>query len=265
MGARLLRRWVAQPLTQLAPLEWRQEQVSRYVEDTVRRGELREVLKNIGDIERLVNRVLQGVARPDDLRRLRDGLRTLPRVAALVDDSLFPNMEAIDDDLTSAFDVCADALDLLERSICEEGGDKGDGIERPPQPAIRTGYDAELDAVMTTLTTLHDELHRWEEREREQTAIKSLKITCHKGGWVIVTAKSTPGHLIPVTYHRVPGGTSDDRWTTYELQEHETLLQRNRARLQELERTALARVIADVAAHKQQLLGAARTLAEIDV
>ncbi len=263
MGARLLRRWVAQPLTQLAPIERRQEQVSRYVEDTLQRAELRDVLRNIGDIERLVNRVLQGVARPDDLRRLRDSLRTLPQVAALVDDRLFDDRAF--DDLPAAFDVCAEALDLLERAVCEESDDDGDGIERPPLPAIRTGYDAELDAVMTTLTTLHTDLRRWEEHEREQTAIKTLKLVCYKGGWIVTTGKNTPAHLVPVTYHRVPGGTGDDRWTTYDLQEIEARLHRTRARLLELERTALARVIADVAAHKQQLLGAARTLAEIDV
>jgi DNA mismatch repair protein MutS len=80
MGARMLRRWVAQPLLDLARLHARQSAVAHFVDDALLRAEVRELLKHVGDIERSVNRVMQGtaIATPRDLLRLREGLRMLP-------------------------------------------------------------------------------------------------------------------------------------------------------------------------------------------
>ena len=86
MGARLLRRWIAQPLLDLAPLQARQTAVARCVDETLMRAELRQALGEVGDMERAVNRVAQGtsVATPRDLVQLRAALRALPAVAVAV-------------------------------------------------------------------------------------------------------------------------------------------------------------------------------------
>ncbi|NJN65255.1 MAG: DNA mismatch repair protein MutS [Chloroflexaceae bacterium] len=86
MGARLLRRWLSQPLVHLGALHQRQEAVACCVEQSLLRAELRQALKSIGDMERVVNRVMQGggVATPRDLVSLRQALRTLPAVIAAV-------------------------------------------------------------------------------------------------------------------------------------------------------------------------------------
>lgn len=80
MGARLLRRWIAQPLLNHAQLLERQDAVATFAENTLMRAEVRETLRQIGDIERVANRILQGtaVATPRDLARLREGLRAIP-------------------------------------------------------------------------------------------------------------------------------------------------------------------------------------------
>ncbi len=84
MGARLLRRWIAQPLVELAPLQARQAAVARLVEQTLLRAELRDALGPVGDMERALNRIAQGVAvaTPRDLVQLRASLRALPAVVA---------------------------------------------------------------------------------------------------------------------------------------------------------------------------------------
>ncbi len=90
MGARLLRRWLAQPLLDLAPLQARQAAVARCVEETLLRAELRQALGEVGDMERSVNRVAQGttVATPRDMVQLRAALRALPAVAEAAGDRL---------------------------------------------------------------------------------------------------------------------------------------------------------------------------------
>ncbi|RRR78123.1 MAG: DNA mismatch repair protein MutS [Candidatus Viridilinea halotolerans] len=88
MGARLLRRWLAQPLLELAPLQARQAAVATFVEQSLLRAELREALGPIGDMERAINRIAQGssVATPRDLVQLRTSLRALPAVLAALGD-----------------------------------------------------------------------------------------------------------------------------------------------------------------------------------
>jgi DNA mismatch repair protein MutS len=90
MGARLLRRWVAQPLLELAPLHARQEAVAALAEDSMARAALREALGGVGDMERAINRIAQGttVATPRDLVQLRQALRCLPAVLAAISDML---------------------------------------------------------------------------------------------------------------------------------------------------------------------------------
>ncbi|NNJ09215.1 DNA mismatch repair protein MutS [Chloroflexales bacterium ZM16-3] len=90
MGARLLRRWIAQPLLDLEPLQARQSAVARCVDETLLRAELRQALGEVGDMERAVNRVAQGttVATPRDMVQLRAALRALPGVVAAVGDNL---------------------------------------------------------------------------------------------------------------------------------------------------------------------------------
>lgn len=88
MGARLLRRWISQPLRDLSRLRARQDAVAHFVADTILRATVRDVLRRVGDMERAVNRVIQGsgVATPRDLARLRDALRALPELAAALGD-----------------------------------------------------------------------------------------------------------------------------------------------------------------------------------
>ncbi|MFV9506846.1 MAG: DNA mismatch repair protein MutS [Oscillochloridaceae bacterium umkhey_bin13] len=90
MGARLLRRWIAQPLITLAPLQARQAAVALLVDDAVLRAELREALGSVGDLERALNRVAQGatMATPRDLVQLRASLRAMPAVLAAAGDRL---------------------------------------------------------------------------------------------------------------------------------------------------------------------------------
>ncbi|MGQ9547908.1 MAG: DNA mismatch repair protein MutS [Roseiflexus sp.] len=88
MGARLLRRWISQPLCDLTRLRARHDAVERFVNDTILRASVRETLRRVGDMERVVNRIIQGssVATPRDMSRLRDALRVLPELVTALGD-----------------------------------------------------------------------------------------------------------------------------------------------------------------------------------
>jgi DNA mismatch repair protein MutS len=95
MGARLLRRWISQPLLDLDLLRARQDGVAHFVDDSLKRATVRERLKQVGDLERAVNRVLQGitVATPRDMVRLREGLRALPSIVEALEGWMPPSAD----------------------------------------------------------------------------------------------------------------------------------------------------------------------------
>lgn len=97
MGARLLRRWISQPLCDIARLRARHDAVEHFVNDAILRASVRETLRRVGDMERVVNRIIQGsgVATPRDMARLRDALRALPELVAALGDWT-PPLEDVD-------------------------------------------------------------------------------------------------------------------------------------------------------------------------
>jgi DNA mismatch repair protein MutS len=117
MGARTLRRWIAQPLLDLEKLRARQDAIAHFADDTLLRAEIRELLKQVGDMERAVNRIMQGtaVATPRDMVRLREGLRMLPALIVRLDGWL-PPIEAIaqaeSSDIEQVDDLAAEAETL---------------------------------------------------------------------------------------------------------------------------------------------------------
>ena len=269
MGARLLRRWVAQPLTELAPLQRRQDAVAGYVEEMLLRAEIRDALKGIGDIERVTNRVIQGITGSEDLRRLRESLRAVPRVATLVRPHV--QAEAVEDEVEGwtagrELDVCPEVLDLLERALSDDAERADDSAERGDLAEIRNGFDAEVDRVVVAIHETRAWMRAYAEHERERTGIKTLNVTSNsKVGWFIELPRATPAHRLPADYERKPGGSADERFTTASLQEAEARLDNGRLRLRELERAALARITTEVASHGRRLLATSRVLAEIDV
>ena len=136
MGARLLRGWISQPLLDVERLRARQEGVAHLVDDSLKRATVRERLKQVGDLERAVNRVLQGitVATPRDLVRLREGLRALPDLVEALDGWVPPSQQSAASSRQSAAGA-QPVGDDGEAWWAEDPGDGGNGSQAPsPQP-----------------------------------------------------------------------------------------------------------------------------------
>jgi len=282
MGARLLRRWIAQPLVSLAPLQARQAAVARLVERSMLRAEVREALGAVGDMERALNRIAQGlaVATPRDLAQLRASLRALPAVLAaagadladlIPDDEMTPGAGAPPPPI---LDPCADVLDLLEQALDDEppallgasnylrSGE--DGGERPRR-VIRPGFEPRIDALVQASRHAQEFIDRLEARERERTGIKSLKVGYNSVfGYYIEVSRTTDERLIPKDYERKQTLVGAERYITAELKEYEQIIDRARLQLIELEREAFARLCAQISAHVERLRRVARALARLD-
>jgi DNA mismatch repair protein MutS len=265
MGARLLREWLTQPLLDLDALNARLDHVDAVYRDTARREALRDRLKRIADLERLTNRVVQGVASPRDLVAIRASLDVVPQLMEWLGQtedgrpqtevaSVAPPPSPV------MLDPCPDIRNLIGRAIVPE----------PPATlnnggVIAPGYSPELDDVASASRNAKDWVANLERKERERTGIKSLKVGYNKvfGYYIEVTTPNLP--QVPPEYIRKQTLANAERFITPALKEYESLILNAEERIVELETTLFKEVCAQVASAAPRLLATARAIAEIDV
>jgi DNA mismatch repair protein MutS len=215
MGARLLRRWLEQPLLQLDTITARQVAVAELVADPVRRQSLRQALKGVYDIERLLGRIACSTANARQLVALRHSLARLPQVR----EALVGTESAL---LCSLRDACTDEHDvvaLLQQAI----------VDDPPHTIrdgglIRPGYNTTLDGLMRETEQHTQWIARLQERERQRTGIKSLKVSYNQVfGYYIEVSKANL-RLVPQDYIRKQTLTNGERFITEGLKEREVAI-----------------------------------------
>jgi DNA mismatch repair protein MutS len=257
MGARLLRRHLAQPLLNPALVAERQDAIQWFFDSAVRRGQVRDTLKLIPDIERALTRVSTAAAgsstpaTPRDLNALRQGLEAVPTLRRVLSEAA--TGAAVN--LAAGLRDCADTAALIAASVNE---DASEGI-------VRAGFSEELDGLRGTARDARQYLADLERRERERTGIKSLKVGYNRVfGYYIEVSKSHAGQ-VPAEYIRKQTLVGGERYSTPELQEHEYRVLHAEELRAELEQRLLAGVCAQVAAGGQAILDTAAAVARIDV
>jgi len=270
MGARLLRRWLQQPLLDLEALNQRLDAVEALVQNTPLRAELRAALKSIGDLERLANRAAQGIIRPRELLALRQSLETIPQlesqIGKLANRKNLPHghvepqtaaslLHAIQADL----DPCPEVTTLIAQAIAE------DPPATPTSPGIiRRGFSDELDRILVAARDAKAWIANLEGAERRRTGIKNLKVGFNKVfGYYIEVSKSNLS-AVPPEYIRKQTLVNAERFITPELKEYESLVLNAEERQLEIEMRLYREVCDQVAAAAPRLLTTARALAQLD-
>jgi len=267
MGARLLREWLTQPLLDLNALNARLDHVDAFYRDTARREALRDLLKRVNDLERLTNRVAQGIATPRDVVAIRASLEVVPKIATLLEPTgdrrppTADNSSVVRGQLSAvALDACPDLVSLIARAI----------VPDPPANlnnggVIAPGYSTELDGIASASKNAKDWVANLERKERERTGIKSLKVGYNKvfGYYIEVTTPNLS--QVPPEYIRKQTLVNAERFITPDLKEYESLILNAEERLVELETTLFKEICAQIAGAASRLLATARAIAEIDV
>ncbi|MBX5457719.1 MAG: DNA mismatch repair protein MutS [Thermogemmatispora sp.] len=265
MGGRLLRRWLGQPLLDIVALRQRQEVIAELLADPLVRARLGEILKKIGDVERLINRVRQRIAGPRDLIALASSLRGAAEIRAdLAADEegaaalrTMPSLAALLQRLADTEDV----ITLIERAIVPE----------PPASTseggiIRPGFNDELDQLRALSQDGQRWLERLEQRERARTGISSLKVGYNKNTGYFIEVSNAHKQRVPADYQRRQTLTNSERFVTPELKEYEATILNARERINKLESELFAQIRAEIAAQgSERVLATAHALAEIDV
>ncbi len=269
MGARALRRSLHRPLRDHAVLRSRHEAIAELLGSRVHEA-LREALRTIGDLERILARVALRSARPRDLATLRDGLAAAPGLRALIRDRGSRNAgipthtqrdgASLLDGLAGCLGDHADTVTLLANAI----------VERPPPQlrdggVIAEGYDAGLDELRNLSTHADQFLIDLEQRERAATGIPTLKVAYNRvHGYYIEFGKAQAGKA-PAHYTRRQTTKNAERYITEELKAFEDKVLSARERALMRERALYDGVLDALAERLAPLKQAADALAAIDV
>ena len=251
MGGRLLKRWLGQPLLDIAELVKRQNAISWFYDNTLARNQTISLLDEAADLERLTNRVRGNIATPRELVILRRSLEMIPRMKQVLDDSPINWLE---------LKPYQDVVDLIAEAIADEPSSSLSEGE-----VIRQGFAKELDKLRLTSKNAKQYLANLERQEREKTEIKSLKVGYNKVfGYYIEVSKSNLAQ-VPQDYIRKQTLVGGERFFTPELKEYESLILNARDRIGELEADIFHRVCRQVATTSERILAVANALANIDV
>jgi DNA mismatch repair protein MutS len=256
MGGRLLKSWLLAPLLNPEEINRRLDALESLKLDVPKHDRLMRKLSEIHDLERLVSRVLLGVATPRELLSLRDSLSAIPAARQLLEGCPAQRLNLIKDKL----DEVPEAIRLIERAIAD------DPPNSPADPGIiRAGYSAELDDLRTIRHSGKAYLAGLEARERERTGIQSLKVKFNQvfGYFIEVTKPNLP--QVPADYVRKQTLVNAERFITEELQAYEEKILGAEERIAALEKELFFQVRKTVGAEGARIQAAARLLAELDV
>jgi DNA mismatch repair protein MutS len=262
MGARLLKRWLDEPLLEPDAIAARLDAVDALAQQSIRRDALRQMLRPLADLERLAARASTGTANARDLVALRQSLQRLPALYAEADALLreLPQPPTLLATLAPRLAPLSDLCALLERALVDDppADLKSGGV-------IRDGYDPELDRLRQVRTDGKQWIAQLEAKERQRTGIPSLKVGYNAVfGYYLEVSKP---HLnkVPADYIRKQTLANAERFITPELKEQEAILLGAEERINALEFELFSRVRGEVARCTLQLQSLAKAIAELDV
>ena len=254
MGGRLQKKWLGQPLLNIEHLINRQNIVAWLYQNNLTRQKVRALLKNISDIERLVNRVRSGMVNPRDLIGLRSSLEKIPEIKTSLEGHDTPSP------LLLGLSPCHETVYLITKAIAD---DPGSTLEHGG--IIRPGFSKELDNLRQISSEARKYLVNLERQERARTGIKSLKVSYNRiFGYYIEISKPNLD-LVPENYIRRQTLANAERFFTPELKEYESAILNAHERIIELETNIYKQVCQQIASMGEYILSSAKVLAEIDV
>ena len=253
MGSRMLKRWLHSPIRNVKILENRQTAISQLQDDF---DQIQPVLKQIGDLERILARLALRTARPRDFARLRDAYNLLPELQALLSHHSSPYVVALRAKINQ-FDQIAD---LLNRAV----------VDAPPViirdgGVIASGYSAELDELRALADGATNYLEQLEIRERETLGIDTLKVGFNAVHGYYIQISRGQSHLAPIHYTRRQTLKNVERYIIPELKEYEDKVLTSKGRALALEKQLYEQLFDQLMPDLANMQMSADALAELDV
>ena len=212
MGGRLLRKWLVLPLKELKTIEQRQEGVAGLLASDTLLDQVSELLKPIGDMERMISKVAAGRINPRELNALKKALHQIPEIKTLLSASTSPSLSG----LANSLDACTELVEKIDSILRED----------PPVlmhqgGMIKSGYLAELDELHGLSSSGKNFLADIQKREIERTGITSLKVSYNKVFGYYLEVTNAHKDRVPPEWIRKQTLVNAERYITEELKVYE--------------------------------------------
>ncbi|MDB9374639.1 DNA mismatch repair protein MutS [Nodularia sphaerocarpa] len=256
MGGRALRRWLLQPLIDIKGIGARQNTIEELMENTPLRQDLRQLLRQIYDLERLTGRAASGTANAKDLVALADSLSRLPQLSHLVIDARSPFLKALQR-------VPVELSELAQKLHAHL-------VESPPihikeGGLIRPGMNPQLDERKATVESDQQWIANLEVDERAKTGIPTLKVGFNKTFGYYISISRSKSDQVPDNYIRKQTLTNEERYITPELKEREARILTARDDLNQLEYEIFVELREEVGEQAEIIRNISRAVAAADV
>jgi len=255
MGGRCLKSWLERPLLSVIAISKRNSAVAALVDNTIAREELIAAMTGLGDMERLIGRIVYGTAGGRDMASLRAAIEKLPSVKE--------QLQQLNDrrisELTEELDTLDDIGVRIAETICDE----------PPFSVreggfIRDGYHEEVDRLRHILKGGKGIMAEMEAAEKERTGIRTLKIGYNKVFGYYIEVSNSFKELVPETYIRKQTLVNGERFITQELKDLEHQILTASERVVALEYELFSQLREEISAQAQRIQKAAAAVAEVD-
>jgi Mismatch repair ATPase (MutS family) len=254
MGGRLLKRWVSQPLIKLDEINKRLNIVEYFYNNLELTQEIRQLLGNIGDLERLISKISADKATPRDYVNLKKSLIIAEKIKNLSSqkDDIFYN-------LIQKIDIPVELVNLLETALVEEPSVTL-GIGR----VFKKGYNSKVDEYTYLKYSAKEWLQQFQERERQRTQIQSLKVSFNNVfGYYIEISKANISK-VPADYERRQTLTNSERYITPELKDFETKTLETESNLLAIEQELLESIRISCIKYFALIQQISQTISELD-
>ena len=255
MGARLIKEWLLKPLIDINSINERLDQVHLFKNNLILRQEIREQLKLIYDLERLLGRISLSVCNARDLIALKSSLSVLPLILKLLNHNEHETLK----NFTNSWDNLDDVYKLINKTI----------VDDPPFTLkegnlIKTGYDIDLDRLKLITRDGKKWVAQLETREKERTGIPILKVGFNKiyGYYIEITKKNL--NRVPIEYIRKQSLVNAERFISPELKEYEEEITGAEEKSAILEQDIFQKIRGEVASHGKRIQHMARIIASLD-
>lgn len=255
MGARLLGRWLNRPLRSQSVLNKRYQSIELLQNDS-HYDDIRPILKQIGDIERVLTRIALRTARPRDFERLKLSLGVYP----VLQSELLSISDPLIQQLTKKISVFPEQCDLLKRAI----------IENPPVlirdgGVIAAGYNQELDELRNIQKNANQFLIDLENREKKRSGISTLKVNYNRVHGYFIEVSRAQSNQVPENYQRRQTLKTNERYITPELKEFEDKVLSANEKALAKEKALYDELFDLIAPHLKALQISAQAICELDV
>lgn len=258
-GSRKLKNWLENPLLDINEIKKRQEIVGDFVKHYFEKSDVKTSLKEVYDLERISTKVSYNIVSPKELLNLKKTLKQIPKIKNILKG--FDSEKLVD--IAKNIDELEDLHDFLEKTIHEEAGQTvKDGN------VIKLGFNEELDSYKNASKNGNKVLLEIEEREKNRTGIKNLKVGYNKiFGYFIEISKVGLKSVDPTElgYHRKQTLSNCERFISEELKQVEEHIVNSKTKIEELELQLFQDVKIKIHEYIPRLQRVANTLSDIDV